>query len=169
MLTESSTASEIKGQNLAENAWPVLPTLSEPLDVGLKDPVGPKSDDNKKEKNYLTEEEEIDENDADEGLSDVDPEEEELSVRAEVVGLNVLKESARDLDLVWPTAAEEDFKKLSNSVTEWPNLENTSKETIIDWIRSNKKILLRAITWNMHAKKPPAEEVIQSKLIPRNK
>jgi hypothetical protein len=64
---------------------------------------------------------------------------------------------------VWPEPLLEDFDKL-------PNLgSDTTIQECQSWIKTNKKVSVRAITWNLMANPPVAIEDIQRKVIPENK
>jgi hypothetical protein len=69
----------------------------------------------------------------------------------------------------WPEAAHDTFQYVDSSESEpWPSLD-TDDDSVLRWVLEKKKVLVRAVTWNMEAKKPPTIEEAQKLLIPLNK
>eukprot|EP00607_Mallomonas_marina_P001746 CAMPEP_0182437942 /NCGR_PEP_ID=MMETSP1167-20130531/85388_1 /TAXON_ID=2988 /ORGANISM="Mallomonas Sp, Strain CCMP3275" /LENGTH=662 /DNA_ID=CAMNT_0024631047 /DNA_START=398 /DNA_END=2386 /DNA_ORIENTATION=- len=68
----------------------------------------------------------------------------------------------------WPEPIEDDFVSLSDG-TPWPQLERVPDEEVQRWIFKNERILIRTVTWNLQAKKPPPVEEVNMKLLPVNK
>jgi hypothetical protein len=64
---------------------------------------------------------------------------------------------------VWPEPFLDDFND-----PEWPNFDKNNDE-IVKWVLENKKLLMRAVTWNLCAKQPPFKEHITEKLLPVDK
>mmetsp|Transcript_24339 Transcript_24339/g.35686 ORF Transcript_24339/g.35686 Transcript_24339/m.35686 type:complete len:505 (+) Transcript_24339:266-1780(+) len=67
----------------------------------------------------------------------------------------------------WPETMHDTFEYCESD--QWHNLETASHHDIMAWVLDNKKVLFRAVTWNMMAKKPPPAEDIQRKLLPLNR
>ena len=61
---------------------------------------------------------------------------------------------------VWPSPLQEDVQAL-------PSLESVGPE-VEKWVRANKKISIRTVTWNLCARAPPPIEAATSFLLPRN-
>ena len=103
--------------------------------------------------------------DEDEPQEDVneDPEESQLVDNAERNAASVI-ETESSKPPKWPTALNDDF-----SHPNWPNLNNEDDENVSRWVLENRKVLIRTITWNLCAKKPPAISMLANKLIPQNK
>jgi hypothetical protein len=103
--------------------------------------------------------------DEDEPQEDVneDPEESQLVDNAERNAASVI-ETESSKPPKWPTALNDDF-----SHPNWPNLNSDDDENVSRWVLENRKVLIRTITWNLCAKKPPAISMLANKLIPQNK
>lgn len=63
--------------------------------------------------------------------------------------------------LVWPKPLVEDFTD-----RDWPDLQTTSDEDVVKWVMTNKRLLIRTVTWNLCAKPPPNKESLTQSLIP---
>ena len=57
---------------------------------------------------------------------------------------------------MWPEPFREDFEK---NPFLWPPL--SPRKRCLNWIRRNKKILIRTITWNLCANTPPSLEEVR--------
>jgi hypothetical protein len=68
----------------------------------------------------------------------------------------------------WPTSTHDDFDELEDG-DGWPQLSSPDDLAQRNWVLKNKKILLRTITWNMCANKPPPVEQVQKTLLPLNR
>ena len=62
---------------------------------------------------------------------------------------------------VWPAPLQEDEKSL-------PGLDSVGPE-VEEWVRAEKKISIRTVTWNLCARAPPPIEAATTLLLPRNR
>jgi len=60
---------------------------------------------------------------------------------------------------LWPSPLIENFND-----PDWPKFTGSDEE-ISTWVMSNKRLLLRTITWNMCAKPPPPKEKLCENLL----
>ena len=68
--------------------------------------------------------------------------------------------------LVWPAVVTEDFGDTGS----WPNLSSeVSDESVEAWVRENKKVIVRTVTWNLCAQPPPSVGDIQLNLLPKDR
>lgn len=95
-------------------------------------------------------------------IDDEDPEE----IKIDPVAITALETA--DNDNEWPRPFVDTFE-LPDADMKWPKLDTKSKDEVMKWIFINKSILIRTVTWNMHAKKPPSKENINRVLLPLNK
>eukprot|EP00981_Chlorochromonas_danica_P006465 scaffold1401_cov180-Ochromonas_danica.AAC.15 len=66
-----------------------------------------------------------------------------------------------DGPLVWPKPLLEDFTD-----KDWPDLHTSSDEDVVKWVMTNKRLLIRTVTWNLCAKSPPNKENLTQSLLP---
>jgi hypothetical protein len=74
----------------------------------------------------------------------------------------------RDLPCVWPAPLVEDF----NDTNQWPAIHqpgDSVSSSALDWVMARQEILLRVVTWNLCAEKPPSEDSTLRTLLPRNR
>ena len=116
-----------------------------------------------------------DEDENDEEMQDGVPadDEEELlaTVAQDNVSQTIIRRASEQLNkesFLWPDAKDDDFQTLPGNIS-WPDLQTTSKETVMEWVKANNKLLIRTVTWNMQAKKPPPINEIKQKLIPEHR
>lgn len=70
----------------------------------------------------------------------------------------------------WPASIDDDYVTLSDgSEVPWPQLDGVPDEDVQKWISTNKKVLIRTVTWNLQAKRPPPVEDVQVRMLPPNK
>jgi hypothetical protein len=60
---------------------------------------------------------------------------------------------------LWPNPLVEDFND-----PDWPKLSGTDEE-IANWVMSNRRLLMRTVTWNMCAKPPPSKDLLCENLL----
>jgi len=123
------------------------------------------------EVNEDVDEDENDEEDMQDGVPADDEEELLASVAQDNVSQSIIRRTSEQLNkenFFWPEAKDDDFQSLPGDLP-WPDLHTTSKEKVMEWINANNKLLVRTITWNMQAKKPPPIADIKLKLIPEHK
>lgn len=63
---------------------------------------------------------------------------------------------------IWPEAHVEVFDE------SWPDL-TMSAEEVGKWVITNKKVLVRTITWNLCANPPPSSNEICIDLLPKDR
>jgi hypothetical protein len=68
----------------------------------------------------------------------------------------------------WPAATHDHFNELED-LGSWPELHSSDDHGQRSWVIKNKKILLRTITWNMCANRPPPVQHVQRSLLPLNR
>jgi hypothetical protein len=68
----------------------------------------------------------------------------------------------------WPQPVLENFEVINQESGKWPSLENSDPSSL-DWVLTKKKVLIRAITWNMCARRPPSLSHLQTQLLPLNR
>lgn len=69
-----------------------------------------------------------------------------------------------DLDNPWPQAMTQDLLS-----SEWPLSPYTPTPAILHNLNHNKHIIIRTITWNLCAKKPPSMMKLKELLLPQSK
>ena len=69
----------------------------------------------------------------------------------------------------WLEGKHESFDGVCDGESAWPDLVNADPSEVRQWVYTHKKVLVRAITWNMEAKKPPPVEELQRHLLPLNR
>jgi hypothetical protein len=105
----------------------------------------------------------------DEGLPEEvkDLEETKLMQVAEQDGEHVIKSLLRTNSIEvnkWPTPLTESF-----SYDTRPRIDDCADAVVENWVVENKKVLIRLVTWNLCAKKPPDVKHLESKLLPKNR
>jgi hypothetical protein len=60
---------------------------------------------------------------------------------------------------IWPSPVVENFND-----PDWPILEADDTD-VRNWVTSNKRLLLRTVTWNMCARPPPSKEELTINLL----
>jgi hypothetical protein len=68
--------------------------------------------------------------------------------------------------LIWPAVVTENFGDTGS----WPALSSeVTDESVEAWVRENKKVIVRTVTWNLCAQPPPSVGDIQLNLLPKDK
>ena len=69
----------------------------------------------------------------------------------------------------WSESKHESFDSVCDGESAWPDLDNADPSEVRQWVCTHKKVLVRAVTWNMEAKKPPPVEDLRRHLLPLNR
>ena len=83
-----------------------------------------------------------------------------------------LRQEEEDIERTAPTPAKPwppSFITEELDAPDWPSLDTDNTQSVQDWIKETGQLKMRAVTWNLEAKPPPAVEETHKKLLPRNK